>query len=104
MRKNYVKPSGSVVALQMDENIALSLGFIDVIYNFTLSYNVVNGVKYIKNTDVASAGLSGNLGATYDIFVLVDTIVDRITSTNPVTGWENCNTDPSVNAVEVHLD
>ena len=48
MRKNYVKPMGNRIALQMDENIALSLGFIDTIYEFTLQYTFRNNGKFIK--------------------------------------------------------
>jgi hypothetical protein len=97
MRKDYVKPEGNVVALQMDENIALSFGFIDVIHEFTLAYRVVGSQKYIKDTNIPSRGLSGVTGATLDAFYLIDAIMDGLHGRGDVvTGWENCNANPDV--------
>jgi hypothetical protein len=105
MRKNYVKPLGNVVALQVDENIALSLGFIDVAYNFTLAYSFKNGQKYIKDTGIKSAtdydGPMPELAIpALDLLGLVDAIKDGIAGRGPeVIGWENCNANPAVKTI-----
>lgn len=104
MRKNYVKPLGNVVALQMDENIALSLGFIDVVYSFTLAYRFEHGQKYIKDTSIkATTDYNGPMPElaipALDLLGLVDAIKDGIAGRGPeVIGWENCNDNPSVQA------
>lgn len=105
MRKNYVKPEGNVVALQMDENIALSFGFIDVVYDFTLAYRFVNGQRYIKDTNIPSRGKDGLIGATLDLMYLVDGIMDGLQGRGEVvTGWENCNASPEVTATAYNFD
>ena len=107
MRKNYVKPLGNVVALQMDENIAISLGFIDVIYDFTVAYRFENGQKYIKDTSVkATTDYNGPMAdyvvPTLDLMSLVDAIKDGIAGRGPeISGWENCNSNPAVSATAV---
>lgn len=107
MRKNYVKPLGNVVALQMDENIAISLGFIDVIYNFTLAYRFESGQKYIKDTSVkATTDYSGPFPEiavpTLDLMNLVDAVKDGIAGRGPaVSGWENCDANAAVQTTQV---
>lgn len=109
MRKNYVKPMGAVVALQMEENIALSLGFLDMIVDFSIRYTFsgnANDDKYIKDTTIVSLkGADEVTTATYDLFNLVDHIVKGIQSGNPLTGWENCNAHESdVATTYMHLN
>ena len=110
MRKNYVKPMGNVVALRMDENIAISLGFIDVIYEFTLAYRFENGQKYIKDTQIKSAtDYNGPFPEfaipTIDLMGLVDAVKDGIAGRGPViTGWENCDSNAGVNTSFAHLN
>lgn len=106
MRKQYVKPVGNVVALQMDENIALSLGFMDLIVEFTLSYQFRDGIKYIKETSVKSLNQSSELvGSTLDLLILADAIVDGIEKIGPVVnGWENCNSNPAVSTSTFRLN
>lgn len=94
MKKNYVRPEGNVVALQMNENIALSFGFADDIINFTLQYRVVGDTKYIQDTNIESSGREGIVGATLDLFVLVDAIVDGFEGLGPVVPeetYKSCN-------------
>ena len=93
MRKNYVKPAGNKVLLRMDENIALSLGFIDTIYEFTLQYTFRNNGKFIKDTQLAASntGWGSEVDATRDLLKLVDAIVDSVDAGLSFTGYENCN-------------
>ena len=94
MKKNYVRPEGNVVALQMNENIALSFGFADDIINFTLQYRVVGDTKYIQDTNIESSGRDGIVGATLDLFVLVDAIVDGFEGLGPIVPeetYKSCN-------------
>jgi hypothetical protein len=94
MKKNYVKPEGNVVALQMNENIALSFGFADYIINFTLAYRVEGDTKYIQDTNIVSKGKDGIVGATLDLFLLVDAIVDGFEGLGPVipeASYRSCN-------------
>ena len=104
MRKNSVKPEGNVVALQMNENIALSFGFADIIYDFTLAYRVVGDTKYIQDTNIESRGKDGLVGATLDLFLLVDAIVDGMENLGPVipeASWKSCNANPTVTANQI---
>lgn len=101
MRKNYVKPEGNVVALQMNENIALSFGFADIIYDFTLAYRVVGDDRYIQDTNIKSKGKDGLVGATLDLLILVDAICDGKEGLGPVISdesWMSCNANPEVPA------
>lgn len=101
MRKNYVKPEGNVVALQMSENIALSFGFADIIYDFTLAYRVVGDDRYIQDTNIKSKGKEGLVGATLDLLILVDAICDGKEGLGPVISeesWKSCNANPEVPA------
>ena len=105
MRKNYVKPMGNRIALQMDENIALSLGFIDTIYEFTLQYTCRNNGKFIKDTQVVASntGWGSEVDATLDLLKLVDAIVDSVEAGLSFTGYENCNANPAVTTGTAHL-
>ena len=48
MKKDYMKPQGKIVAMQVNENIAISLDVPDTFLDYGVSYVVVNGVRYIQ--------------------------------------------------------
>ena len=105
MRKNYVKPMGSKVALKMDENIALSLDFIQSIYEFTLQYSFRDNGKFIKDTQIvaSNSGWGTEVDATLDILKLVDAIVDAAEAGLTFSGYENCNANAGVNVITTSL-
>ena len=106
MRKNYVKPMGNKVALQMDENIALSLGFIDTIYDFTLQYTYRENGRFIKDTQLVASNTSwgSDVDATLDLLKLVDAIVDAAEAGTVFTGYETCNANAAVTTSTMHLN
>ncbi len=63
MKKNYMKPAGVVVAMNLNENIAASVNYAP----YAVAYKVdpATGIKYIANTGLA-AFVTGN--EAYDRF------------------------------------
>ena len=97
---------GSKVALKMDENIALSLDFIQSIYEFTLQYSFRDNGKFIKDTQIAASnsGWGTEVDATLDILKLVDAIVDAAEAGLSFSGYENCNANAAVNVSTMSLN
>ena len=59
MKKDYMKPQGNVVAMQVNENIALSIDKPTSSLNYGVNYVVVGDKRYIQgdvNYEASSTG------------------------------------------------
>ena len=65
MKKDYMKPAAKAVVMNLNENIALSMGTI-IKDSFGVYYRVVGDNRYI-HTSTVKASSTGN--AEYDAFV-----------------------------------
>ena len=60
MKKDYMKPQGKIVAMQVNENIAISLDKPMTSMDYGVSYVVVGGTRYIQGVQEYPAANTGD--------------------------------------------
>ena len=66
MKKDYMKPQGNVVAMQVNENIALSIDKPTSSLNYGVNYVVIGDKRYIQGEVAYEASNTGD--EKYDRF------------------------------------
>jgi hypothetical protein len=71
MKKDYMKPEGSVVAIQMNENVAASANGSTPQVSFIVQYSIVGETRYIQDSTEYVAADLGNetLNRFYDMLI-----------------------------------
>lgn len=71
MKKDYMKPQGKVVAMQVNENIAISIDKPMTSMDYRVNYVVVDGVRYIQGVQDYPAASTGDekMDRFYDFLI-----------------------------------